>query len=362
MLSNEELAQILHAAVQAPSGHNAQPWDFGWDGMTLFVRAVYGKDRSVFNYLERGTVLAVGGVVESIGIFAPTIGFKSSVRYVYDPRRGPTIAEITFSPTTPEKNSARVDALFARTTNRKQYAKKEVAEDIKDHLQQAALFAGHTELVFIDSPVQMKLVARASTQMETFMLKVPALREAMFTHVVWDDAEEARVREGMFVKTLELTPPAFAAFKAFTHMPFVATLAGFLGMGSRIAAENAMRYASAGACGLIAISDMTERTLFELGRSLLRVWITATEHGLALQPIGGVIFLAARAREEVPSLFSQKIAQSFIVADDSLGALFKIPDGMRPGLLFRCGYADAPSARSSKKSPIVEYAKRGTLS
>jgi hypothetical protein len=61
-----EIKEILELAVNAPSGHNSQPWRFVIQDNTIQIFNIPDKDKTLFNWKQKGSLTAHGTLIENI--------------------------------------------------------------------------------------------------------------------------------------------------------------------------------------------------------------------------------------------------------------------------------------------------------
>src|SRR3989344_5468624 len=93
------LEEILNIAVNAPSGHNSQPWRFSIKEGVLLVSNIPNKDKTLFNYKQRGSFIAHGAVIENIAILASTKGLQANITILPEGENSDVMAEIQLQET-----------------------------------------------------------------------------------------------------------------------------------------------------------------------------------------------------------------------------------------------------------------------
>lgn len=352
--SPDQLRVILSAAIKAPSGHNYQPWSFVVRNNRLSI-ILETTDATIYNFKERGSLTALGALTESIILTAPTFGFEAEHKFTYDRTRpGDPAVQIDLTATEP-RSVLYADALAVRTTNRKPYHDEPIPEPVKRAVLGTLSVTPSINAYYVGEAGRRKAIAYQLAKADTLMLSQPDVYAAVFPHVIWTEEEEWKRREGLYVSTLELPPPAESAFRFFAKHPRLARLAGLFGFGHIIAAANASTYSHGGALILFTIPNFSDSSFFELGRALLRAWACATHHGLSAQPIGGTIFLAARASEGDANTLTSRAQTMLVNAEKISRTLFGVAEKEMAGIVLRIGYSDPPSATSSRKEPRIEY-------
>jgi hypothetical protein len=77
VLSPDVRNAIVEAGTLAPSGDNLQPWIVKWRQDALRVSVDPARDRSLYNYRRRASLIAVGAMVENMVIAAGEHGLAA---------------------------------------------------------------------------------------------------------------------------------------------------------------------------------------------------------------------------------------------------------------------------------------------
>lgn len=350
MIPKQDIDIILKAAVQAPSGHNYQPWKFEIRDNTILFHNAPENDTTVYNYKQRGSMVAHGAALENALITAETLGYSSLVEVL--PEGSDTVLKLTLAKGQGTGRASLVTQIDKRTTNRKPY--KKTLEQNK--LQELAVLPediqSFARVSFLTEKTDIESVANAWSVNDWLIFNAQVVHDALFPHLVWNAEEEATKKSGLFIDTFELPPPVRGMFNILKY-PVVARTFGAIGFGSVAAKQNVENvYASVGAIGVITVPNLAKENLVHAGRALEQVWLKAGSLGLSLQPIMGAYYLALRAEEDASLQLTSEQKMKLAEAKKVLTSAFKNISGV-PAVFFRIGEGDSPSAFSSKKSPHI---------
>lgn len=345
MIDRDVLHRILSLGVKAPSGDNTQPWSFVIDGDVIIVRCHPELDHPILNVDARGTYLATGALIENIVIAAREEGLESSVRLFE--REGET-ARIVLS-YGQIKGHDLFSAIADRHTHRGPY---EVTLP-KGH--EDALRVGteeHCKIKIITDAKKIRTIADASVAMEEAALSTQKLHYHFFRSIIWKAHENERGDTGLFIKTTELPPPVQGLFRLIRHWGIM-RLFHYLGLPAMAAKSNAEVYASSGAIAAISVDRTEPRDFIAAGRCMQRVWLSATKHNMAAQPLAGLIYLAEYvARTDDPD-FDPGLKKKILTARENLRAISNEEQGTI-AMLLRIGVPrKAASARSRRRPPAI---------
>ena len=351
MISRDDAAAILGAAINAPSGDNAQPWRFRFEGERVFLFNKAGADSTLYNFRERGSLIGHGTLIENIVIAASAKRFSVSVRLFPRADEPLRIAELEFelARIPPDPLAAH---LQARTTNRKPYKKKSLTKEDRDAL--LATFADSKfHLSLAEDQSDIAALANAISLNERLILENRAIHDFLFGIIRWNDAEE-KAKPGMHIKTFELPGPGKLVFRLMKTWRGAERLAK-LGFSKALPKQTAKLYVSSAAIGAIAIADDQRETFVNLGRRFERLWLTAAARGISLQPITGLPYLYMRIKAGEADALSPEHQKAIVERVEDIRRIFNVPSQATLAMLFRVGYGPPPSAHSKKEPPHITF-------
>lgn len=343
-----EMQRILEAGNRAPSGENCQPWRFVVHNETIEVHLLPDRGRSVYGWGQRASFLADGAAIENMVIAASAERYGARVDYFPRPSDPEHVATITLNHDALLSPDPLASVIEKRGTNRKAYETKPLSDNERSSMISAVEYADHVSLVLVDERNAMRTLGRVGSTNEEVMLANRSLHEFFFTHVNWTRREDEHKRVGFYIKTLELPPPAELVFKLIRHWG-VMRIGNAVFFNRLIAAQNAATNASASAIGVILIPEITPIAFVQAGRTVERLWLTATALGLSFQPLAGIPFLRLQVHSGDTDLLTDNDARLINRAYERAAALSGAGD-RHIAFMFRIGHSDPPSARSVRFS------------
>ncbi len=334
----------------APSGENCQPWRFTVSEHTICVYNVTEADQSVYNTGQLGSYVAHGALIENMCISARQHGYEPQVTlFPLQADEPDLVATIVFTPT-----KATEDPLYAaiaqRVTNRKQHISKKIPIDIKNELT-AAVKTGGTTLVILDDETVLRELGTALAVNEEVLFENRALHDFFYAHLLWNKDEQLN-HGGFYWETLEFLPKQIPAVKLFKSWLLLKTMNTVAHVSKKIAKENADKYASSSALAAIIADGHSPTDYMYAGQTAERVWLTATQHGLAVHPCTGTLFFMEHVRSAGTHAFSAAHQELIRNAYTAIAKAFGAQNKTIP-MLFRIGYANPPSARSLRMAPVI---------
>ncbi|MBP6945776.1 MAG: nitroreductase family protein [Candidatus Pacebacteria bacterium] len=352
MIEKEALEKILTYAVLAPSGDNSQPWKFSIPSQNIVqIWNIPGKDNPILNYQQTGSYVAHGALIQNIRIAAAAQTLSVSVKYF--PGEKDCVAEITFFEKK-EADTRLYETISNRSSNRKHYSKKPLSEsDKKTLLLSTHGISPSVSFVFSKDAVDKNEVGKALATMEDIALQVPELHHLFFKDILWDKKGNESGIEGLYIKSLELPPPAQFAMRILKHWKVTDTLNRSIGLSKKIAAQMASVYRDSAIYGGIFINKRTPEAYVQVGELMQRVWLEATALGIAVQPVTGLMFLTHRAEVNdltpIPKKFEKQILDSY----QKVFNAFDAPTDSHLAFLMRFGHSKPASARSRRLPPVI---------
>lgn len=344
-----DIERILLAGNQAPSGENCQPWRFVVRDTTIEVHLVPERDQSAYSWGQRASYLANGAVIENIVIAASAERYRANVQYFPKANDSWHVATITFTRDPSVEPNPLAPFISKRISNRKPYRKDSLMPEERTALFKA--LRGEAVLALVETPYELQRLGRIGSTNEEVMLANRSLHKFFFSHVSWTKEEDEKKKIGFYIKTLELPPPAQAMFKVLRRWSIMRVL-GVVGFNRIVAKQNATTNASAAAMGALVISRTEPLDFVKVGRSVERLWLTATSLGLSFQPLTGVLFFKLKIASGKTETFSPHEQKLIMDAYQDASRICNA-EGKHLAFMFRIGHGDAPSAHAIR-FPLAE--------
>lgn len=342
----EIIKKIIEAAVRAPSGENCQPWRIKLSEGKIELFNDPLKDTSLYNYDQKGSMVAIGAFIENLIIASKELGLNPTITMFPDSTNLDWVSTISFSQTTPVSDPL-FDSIFSRTTNRKQYKKVSITAEYKKSLIDSATEVNNAgAVVILEDADKIKELSVPISLNERLIFENQFLHNFFYNHIRWTKEEDNKYKDGFYIETLELKAPQKFALKLLRSWKW-AKIAKKFGMSKQIASDNAKNYASASALGIIVIPSNNRQDYVFAGRIMQRVWLKTTLIGLSLQPMTGVLFFKQRIQKGDCEEFTDEQKEMINNAYTDIKNGFGVGDG-NIAMLFRVGDGGTPSALSSR--------------
>lgn len=325
---------LVAAGVQAPSGDNAQPWRFEWQGRDLRVAVDPDRDPSFFNFRQRASLISLGAVAENIRAVAGRYRLKTRV----EAGDRPLSVRLSFDPGGETFDPA-ADAVWERDTNRLLFEKKNLSGQARTALERSVAVVPGARLHTRSDAEGLRAVAEAAYWADRARVELRSAHDH-FHRMTRLDAQRAReTGDGFSFRNLGANPAQALFLRATRPWP-VNALANRLRLNDLVARHARNLTKSAPCIGLVTMPEDGDEDFRDGGRALERLWLTATHLGLAFQPLASVNLLLARLRAEGPAAFPPRAVGYLRRAESAFRTAFpEVEDKNGLILLFRVGHA-----------------------
>ncbi len=352
-MNQETIQKILHAAAQAPSGDNVQPWDFSVsnDFTQIELYNLPDKDSSCFNHEQTSSLLAHGAVLENMVIAAKKLG--CAARYQLFPTLQENhIASIKLSPAA--NNVQQNDLypfIFQRKTHRFPYKNEAIPQVIIQKLQNSLTEKNGVSIHITEEPEIKHLLAKQFKINDTIIFERKEIHHFLFDKVRWNNQQIEHTQDGMPVGVLGLNSFERLMFPAMQFWTYV-RLANYVGLSKTIAFKSQKNYLQAPVLGILTLQQTDKKALVEGGRAMQRLWLEATRQGLALQPVIGLPMLAWQLKSGRLQEFSARHRQWIQTAAEEITAIFGLKENQTLLMGFRMGFAkkQSPTERTTRRT------------
>lgn len=347
VLGPDAVRWIVAHGVLAPSAHNAQPWRFVHraDGV-LECRHDPRHDMPTLDFEHGATWLAFGAAVENMDLAARDLGLSIHVHPFPAPEDPTLVCTLGFSADRRD-TSPLLGRVRERVTNRKREARVPLDAAKGDALVAAAESRG-ASLTLVTEPAALEEIGALMGACD----RICALHPAMFGEVMpgyrFTRAEVEQHRDGLDLASMELSESDRAGFELLSEWPSMECLRK-IGGGRALESTARKSIAAASAVGLVTVPGASRESYFGSGRAVQRIWLTATDLGLALHPMTGLVYLFARLeRGGGEGLRDGDVRELRELRARYRGILNPPPDRAET-FLFRVGVAGPPTARSLRR-------------
>lgn len=342
-LTEDELRQLCEAGSMAPSGGNVQPWLVEANGNTLDLTINLERSGSFLDVEGYASFFALGCFTENLLLAAENLGLVYKTEFI----NSQNVKDFHFQIIFIDRKKGRSELfpfIKERTTNRKISDGSFIEKELVDQLVTiSASSQSQMRLSTVFSANDKGKVAKALGKADGVRMMNNELFKEMMNEIRWSEGEVIKTRDGLDLKTLEV--PAnlgkmLNLVKKFPILRNTVPLSSFENMAKPLL------LGCSHLCCLSTSDKITPEIMFEAGRQLERIWLTATKLKISFQPWTVLPFFIMRINFLAGKGFSSSEIETLKISVEDFKAAFGLTTQDMPLFIFRLSIAKPPSARS----------------
>lgn len=336
------VAKVANAAILAPSGGNAQPWEITTDQESITV-SLAPQYTSTLDIGLRSSAVAVGAAMFNARIAAAANNILGPVEFREDGGESPLRATMRFADGDDPELAELYMPMLTRETNR-QLGSQTTVDPETIGLLSAAVTGQGARLHLLTSRDDIDTAARTLGAADRVRYLTPQLHSELISEVRWPG--DPHPESGLDVRTLGLASTDLALLDILRRPDVMANLAGW-DAGQALGDDTVERVRASSAVGVISVQGQTLTDYARGGSALEAMWISANQRGLAVHPVSPV-FLYAHNSDELRAI-SPPFAPLLEGLQTTLRNLARTQANESPVLLFRLTDAPATPTRSRRR-------------
>ncbi|MEJ7736488.1 MAG: Rv1355c family protein [Chitinophagaceae bacterium] len=348
-----KLNEIIQAACLAPSGGNAQPWQFLYQENRLYIFHDACFSYSLLDFNKSGSYIAFGAMLENIKIKAAAMSLSVVTDIFPLPNDHRLIMVVSFQDDGKPYFSHLEPVIGARMTNRNISERKMLVPDDMHALTSIASGIPGAQLQWFDTEDHLNEFAEILTDAEKLRFLHPQghydtfVKELRFTR---EEVESSN--DGLDVNTLNLKPSDIAALQVAKDPAAISYLhqwhkgSGF----KKISRKNVL---TASCIGVVSMHGKSPLHFFDGGRAVEKIWLEANGRQISFQPISQIVFLTELLHDAGNIELSPYELKELAAINERFNKIIRREEGRFPVFVFRLCYAAGSETRSLRK-PIHE--------
>jgi molybdopterin/thiamine biosynthesis adenylyltransferase len=333
---------IAAAAIRAPSGGNTQPWtiEAAPAGITILLAPEHS---AAMNVASRGSAVALGAALLNARIAAAAHHILGPTSLTQHEDGSPLRATLQLGHDTDPNLASLYHPMLARETNRHHGTPTPLDDDTIKLLATVAEHEGaRLQLLTTKDDITRAATILAAADRTRYL--TPRLHTDMIAELRWPG--DPNPDTGIDIHSLELDAGQLAMLDILRRSDVMAHLAEWKA-GSALGDDTRDRILASSALAIISVPGTTLRDYAKGGTAVEIVWITAQQHGLAVQPVSPV-FLYAQSRAELDDL-STPFANELAHLQTEFRQLARTPAQESIALILRLTTAP-PTSTNSRRS------------
>lgn len=278
---DQALADVLHHASLAPSGHNAQPWVVSVpEPNRLLIGTARDRWLPEVDPENRELLLSLGCFLENLILAAKHRGLGLDYRVIGATPTAPEILEVTLRRAAP--SAFPLDKILLRRTVRSNHLGDELK--ISDVKALSAPFRDRLAY-FPAGSAHANWLSGQTVEANRVQANRGPAQEELSRWIRWADDEALRHRNGLTPASMEITGLSGWYVRHFMNA------ASVMKPGFRDRSVEAVRrqLRSYGGWLVITSPDTSMATLVETGRLVERMWLGARERMIAIHPMTQIL-------------------------------------------------------------------------
>ena len=359
-LSAEESVRLVSAAIQAPSGGNAQPWRFAHHptaGLLLFLDPT--RPSSALDCGGAGAYVSLGACIENVVLTGHASGRPITAELFPDPGLDsllPLVArfehdEAATTVAEPETWSHLAGQIGRRHTQRTLGPRLPLKDENRRALSRAVSSIPGAALNLVEEPAHLDQLAQLAGRADRIRMLDPCQHASMMEEMRWTVSQAEETRDGLDVRTLELNDSDRAGLE-LCRSPEAMGLLARLDLGVGLTEFSRKRMAASSAVGLITMPEARPEAYVNGGRALQRMWLTASDVGVAVQPMAALPFLFAKALQGGDGLAEDHVDE-LLEMRRQYDRVLSLPPNRCDIMLVRFFYAE-PAATRAMRRPVED--------
>jgi nitroreductase len=238
-----------------------------------------------------------------------------------------------------------------RHTNRRPGKRQPVSRIILDALSAVVQTVPGAELQWLDEPQQLEEAGRLIGICDRLRMLDPQHHREMFQEIRWTPDEVASTRDGVDIDTLYLSATDRAGMVICSEWSALELIREW-DLGKKLESISGKLVRNASAMGLLTMPDSRPLDFFNGGRAMQRMWLAATQCGLAVHPMATLPYFFAAAAAHDSSIDS-RMAAVLQELREPYERLFRRRPANAEILLFRISFA-SPADKRSLRRPVED--------
>jgi len=321
---------LVRAAVLAANAHNAQPWHFSvaTDRIELFADTSRGL--GAMDPLGREMHISLGCALENLAIAGPANGMAPTVSLLPDPADRAHIARVDLVPTQ-RSASALFGAIPNRHTNRAAFDIARPLTQLQLDAFSALIDVPEIELVWFTKAADKRTFGDLTTRATEAIIADPRQAAEDFAWYRTDWHEIQARKDG-----ITIDPSGQSLL--IRDLAKVVPVSRKQNNDGWLSGTRQTQIPTAAAFGALVVPDPLDQVQrLNVGRIWQRMHLSATTHGLGMQPLCQVLERIDREQSAgLPADFSTAVAAM-------------LPAGRHAIMTFRTGYPTTDALRSPRR-------------
>lgn len=355
MMPTQSLIELMiQDAVKGPSGDNAQPWKFHWNGQRLLVLHAEKLAEHSLNRHNHASMIACGALLEALRISATRFGLHTQVKLSLKNNGAlASWAEVEFLASDLDV-SPLASQIGKRTTDRRVYKGGNISAELAAQIKQ------------IESEFPGCHVRFQSQQTQSFMsyfIKTEKLlwknKKIVADLTKWMRLSEKEIcnsQDGMSWRNMGMNATEAGLFRLIRRFPLIPSLLWSLGFGAKIKLMGKQAIQSSAALVCFSVDNLSADSFCKLGQMAYRTWLLLNANGFGVQPLSYSSSSVADVESGELLSFSKDEYETFKKGKAIVQENFGMESNEIPVWTFRTGLSTVlPKENQTSRRPVSSF-------
>ena len=349
---NSNVLTLTTNGGKAPSGGNMQPWLWHFSEKHGLVQFIDKSKQSVLlDYKYRGSLVGLGAAAENVILSANKIGANINTEFLaHSLDNNDLICRFLPEDSITHPYPELVKYIDSRVTNRKLGERTPIKPTTLNTLKSRAESIPGANLRILTEPDQLDQIGQIFSQVELARITDLHGHKDFMEEIRWSEKEEKASGNGVNVWSFDIDNKDFAGLNACKQRSALETIRTWE-KGSKFINLFKKSIDSAGAIGLLTMPTNSNENLFNCGKALQRVWLTATAESIAFQPISPVTFMFYCLSLEQQNLVDKETYELLKQIKPKFDKLFNLQENEESIFMFRLAKTDKEAVKSYREEP-----------
>ncbi|PCJ26328.1 MAG: hypothetical protein COA97_05975 [Flavobacteriales bacterium] len=351
-LTNTEVEELVKYAIMAPSGGNVQPWKWLFKDKILMLFNDINRCESILNYKNTASLISLGAATENLILKAHQMEYEVEINKFPLGIGNDLITTFNFlknkTKTTEEHlHDNLIDVVPKRLTNRNLSKKVDLKEEDESYFHEVVNSINGAELKIFKDVNQIEKLKEILAEVDKLFM-TNKTGHAHFIHEIrWTKKEVEETRDGIDINTIDLTPAERAGLIVAKNWNVTKHIKKWK-LGNEFGKLSKKAVDSAAALGMITMPKFDADNFFEGGRAVQKLWLAATEKGIAFQPMSISTFLFAKVGDNNFDDI-EEIKDEMTTQYDKLKEITGMAENQKDVFFFRLASAPEPKIKALRR-------------
>lgn len=351
-LTNDEIEELVKYAIMAPSGGNVQPWKWLFKDKNLMLFNDINRCKSILNYKNTASLISLGAATENLILKAHQMGYEVELNKFPLGLGNDLIITFKFyknKSTNTEKhtNDNLINVIPKRLTNRNLSERVALKEEDENYFYDVVNTIDGAELKIFKNHNKIGELKNILAEVDKLFMTNKVGHSHFIHEIRWNKKEVEETRDGIDINTIDLTPTERAGLIVAKNWNVTKHIKKWK-LGNEFGKLSQKAVDASSALGMITMPKFDAENFFDGGRAVQKLWLAATNRGIALQPMSISTFLFAKVGDNNFDDI-EEIKEEMTAQYDKLKRVTGMTTNQKDVFFFRLAEAKEPKIKALRR-------------